>query len=418
MNAEDIQPKSFLHSCKHKLHKVMANKIGVCDQDRGILTIIYCIFCGIIVSYCLYLIGALIRHISISKTVESKRQKQSKLVISSKILLFLSIVMSMIIHCVFVGKLCSSDDDQIYNTMSTFVYLLQSLLMLITWFIRLYSSFKGTLLQIHRGTMFMFLSMSISLFVFGAIWGFDREMIHPSLGTDEAWLIVAAIMVAIFMSLLIFCCGMFIYKLIMVYKNLGSDEELIKIITKITILNFTSITVTIALFVPSLIAYNWSVYWEFLHHFVILINYLSNFLCILLSYRYYRESYDRYCGWMSKKCHSCWFNCITEEMKLENIRSLGSKSRDVSMPTIQSDSEAVDSIDIISNNANNTSNTKTETTPTPTPNQNPSTETDSYDYGQKEAEKQSMDRDDKDNENENPEMNGVSFHLYTESTQL
>ena len=404
----------------------MSNKIGVCNQERGILTIIYCIFCGVIISYCLYLIGTFIHHIvDVSKTAESKRQKQSNLVFSSKISLFLSIIFSMIIHCIFVGKLCSSDRSSIYNTMSTWVYVLQSFLMLITWFIRLYSAFQGTILQIHRCTMFIFLSIAISLFVFGTIWGFDRDWIHPILSTGNAWLIAVGIMAAIFVSLLLFCCGMFIYKLIMVYRNLGSDEEFIKLITKITILNFTSILVTITLFVPSLVAYGWSVYWEFIHHFVILINYFSNFLCILLSYTYYGDSYNRYCGWMNKRCNSCWFNCIADKTKLRKVRSgtIGSKSKSMSTPTIQSDSEPVD---IISNkNRLNISGTQqthdqSTTTPTPTPMNNQSCEIQSYDHAEEQEEKEhSTERKSyEDDDNDNSEINITSFHLYTESTQL
>ena len=98
----------------------------------------------------------------------------------------------------------------------------------------------------------------------------------------------------------------------MVYKNLGSDDEFIKIITKITILNLTSIFVTI-LCISTVILYDLSVYAEFTHHFAIITNYFMNFASIILSYTFYDKYYYKLFGCINKSCNGCWFRILTGE---------------------------------------------------------------------------------------------------------
>ena len=328
--------------------------LGSCNQERSILTIIYCIFGGIVIVVALYMICVFVHHIvNVSKSATSKREKQSKLVISSKIMLFLSIVFSMVMHCVWVLRMCTYSGGGVYGAISTFVYVLQAFLMLITWFIRLYSAFKGTILQIHQATMIIFLSVAITIFIFGVIFGFDRTLIYSDVINEHNWYIVGVILAAIFISLILFLCSLFIYKLVMVYKNLGSDEGFIKLITKITILNFTSIFITIA-FIPSLVAYTMGIYGEFVHHFAILINYLSNFICIILSYTYYDKQYNRYCGWMNNRCNACWFRILTGKSIEDKLSKVRSRSP-TTTPTTQNLS-----VDINNGSRNQTPVTNTE----------------------------------------------------------
>ena len=116
----------------------------------------------------------------------------------------------------------------------------------------------------------------------------------------------------------------------MVYRKLGSDDELIKVITRITILNFTFIFVTILYGITLVTIYEASIYGEFISEFALLLNYFSNFVCIILSYTYFDKSYNRCCGWMNIKCNACWYKLITGqdiEEKLARIRSRSDISR-------------------------------------------------------------------------------------------
>ena len=380
--------------------------IGVCEQERAILTIIYCVIGGILVAVGLCMIGTFFNHVrQISAKSGKAKQKNSKLVISSKILLFLSIMYCMVMHCVFVGNLCSHDSNSIYDDLSNFDYVLQAFLMLIAWFIRLYSAFKGTILQIHEATMFIFLSIATSVFIFGVILGFDRDLVHANLHGQNFYYVIF-VLAAIFVMLILFLCGLFIYKLVQVYKNLGSDEEFIKIITKITILNFTSLFITI-ISVSSTIGFHISVYGEFINHFAILFNYFSNFICVIFSYTYYTGSYNRYCGWMNNKCNACWYQLLTgkkievklSRMKSGSIHSVASKT--VTVTTTRTD---------------NTENIGNVMPSTGIGNESPVTDTDAN-FGSCDIMMSSGDEEEITKQNSNSDRGGARMNKLTESGQ-
>merc|ERR1712176_992556 len=178
-----------------------------------------------------------------AKNVYFAPQKQPKLIKHSGIILFLIIMIGMVIHCMYVVDLCiSSKTNPIYNCIVNFSYVSQCASLLLSWFIRLYYAFNGTPLELSKITIIVYISIFLTSFIFATLLCFANVIIMMN---RNLWLLTLLCLLIWFAMLTISLTFLFIQKLIKVYKNLGSDDEFIGLITKITLLNFISVSITI-----------------------------------------------------------------------------------------------------------------------------------------------------------------------------
>ena len=107
------------------------------------------------------------------------------------------------------------------------------------------------------------------------------------------------------MSLMIGVIVVFVRKLMEIYKA-ESQESFIDVITKISILTFMSIFVTlvdlIAVAVRFFIANTFTVS---LSTHIMMYDAFTNCLCMALSYRMFNNWYVKLCGFVDGKCKSC-----------------------------------------------------------------------------------------------------------------
>eukprot|EP01083_Nonionella_stella_P196919 724271_1 len=121
----------------------------------------------------------------------------------------------------------------------------------------------------------------------------------------------------------------FIHRLIILFANLGRDEYLLKSLVKHTILAATSISCTFLVIIVLIILYvkhngahsRHSVLEELILELFILIDIVSNFVCVLLSYSFFDKTFQKVCG----KVHDKVASFTSEKIS----SSMGSKDKDL-----------------------------------------------------------------------------------------
>ena len=143
--------------------------------------------------------------------------------------------------------------------------------------------------------------------------------------------ILPALLVLLFLSLVIFTVGtlvLFIRKLMKVYNEQKSEEQLISSVTKLTIVTVSSISIT--LMVPVIIVLFEAVgVDEFvvfvMEKYVILCDIYTNLWCALLSTRYFDAHYKVLCGCVDAWCKKCFYKSKDEKMIESVVESNESK---------------------------------------------------------------------------------------------
>eukprot|EP00483_Globobulimina_turgida_P009064 UN09082 len=112
---------------------------------------------------------------------------------------------------------------------------------------------------------------------------------------------------------------LFVRRLVAVYKTISSQDKLVDTITKLTILNVISLSITvlvpiIMIFITAtaptafvgttafLIGNNVDVY--------------TNFWCVMLSFTHFESYYNRVCGCFHFKCRKCWFKVLGRDARI------------------------------------------------------------------------------------------------------
>ena len=109
---------------------------------------------------------------------------------------------------------------------------------------------------------------------------------------------------------------LFVYKLIKVYKD--SDDVLTVVITKTTLLVTISVAATFIhltstvfrLIGRDLFGFE---YFDWIDNFIVLADIFTNYLCIILSYKTFRNYYSRYCTWFDSKCRICCAKVVDQQ---------------------------------------------------------------------------------------------------------
>ena len=218
--------------------------------------------------------------------------------------------------------------DAVVGTVDNVLYSAQSYLVTIFWVIRVYRSFEGSELQFSsyaRFTINIFMALFGVFAMSGAVALFWTEQIDDNL-TEH---IVTILFILFFLSMFS-TSGVFVYKLIRIYQKIMQNEKVIGTITKIVILNFASVLMTIINAVVYLTMFDVSDFGRYVHHYIMIFEFFVNFKCVTLSFHYYSKEYMKLCGPIHGTCNLCWGNCISPEVKLANMQvnsvSIGSTS--------------------------------------------------------------------------------------------
>lgn len=243
-----------------------------------------------------------------------------------------------IISCiVYVSTICSdglSDDgkpiDTTPRTIFNAVYAVQILLMLISWFSRLHFSFNHTPHQLSKWCIFMFI-FTLSLMLISVFLMMMNVHNIYNLGS-----MLLLILIGLYVSLVCGTSFLYVYKLSIIYRQSDFDTDFAILITKIVLLNFISLFITI-ITGSSLAFRNDSMLTTFIAAIFSTIDIFSNCICIMLSYSDYRQYYDKILGSLHHKCENCWKNVsriqdrkqLSNSVKMDHANSNSSNLSDV-----------------------------------------------------------------------------------------
>ena len=128
---------------------------------------------------------------------------------------------------------------------------------------------------------------------------------------------------------------LFIYKLIAVYKDseITKNHRLLKVITKISILTFSSISITFIHLIDSIIflgvfSFDNTHFYKWIDSYITIFDVYTNCLCIIMCHIAFKSYYLFICKYMDNMCRTCWIFCIG--VKPQNIELKASASSSAS----------------------------------------------------------------------------------------
>ena len=188
------------------------------------------------------------------------------------------------------------------------LYSIQTVIVIGILFYRLYKVFGRKPFQLSKFVTYSFITcytFLCVLLIFFNIFGMT-SMINYAISV-----IVGVIIFIYILIMNVWLVFLFIFKLIQTYGCEEADESLIELITKISILCFTSaFTVLLTSIFVSLSLEITSYHWYFILDIFVIMDLYTNFLCVLLSFRYFDRFYLTICKCCDHQCYECWRRCI------------------------------------------------------------------------------------------------------------
>ena len=254
--------------------------------------------------------------------------QSSKSMFYAGFILFLIILIYYISYAMSSSTYCNNGSlHWIFRIPVYYLYTTQGILLLIILFMRLKLIFKGIpSLSLSQTTITIFVILTVTCLA-ASFSGFTMILFleMPDIGN-----IVSAILVfPIYITLVLWLNILFILKLQLVYKRTNTpttsssitsekvfeneNDKLVEIITKTSILSFTSTLMIIIFSIFHILTFFiLSEHYVLISRLFLIADLQTNFFSILLSYNYFNPWYMKICGNCHAKCHICW-NTISQE---------------------------------------------------------------------------------------------------------
>ena len=234
-------------------------------------------------------------------------------------------------HC--DGKEEQSETWRRIQAIPNSLIIIQLLVIFFILFFRLKVVFDDTMYQLSRCTIITFSTIYSSCGILTVFATFTSTLNGGTRVTDSVWYGIAVM----FSGMLLLCTivalsVLFIYKLIKVYKGLGTDVsttqyKLVSMVTKMSLLLLVSILSSIVLVITSTLYGNSA--WDWWHWTVVRmginIDIWCNFLTVFLTYKCFENFYFRICGYCDGHCRRlCGKIMGVTEIKMMTLHSVDS----------------------------------------------------------------------------------------------
>eukprot|EP01083_Nonionella_stella_P131964 401199_1 len=293
----------------------MSTLFTSCSTTDLTLKCIFAFVCVLLVTFIVYILVKVCKHHE-DEMAKSIQKLQYVFIVST----ICSIAMSgtsKLLYCtdlLFAASIC--------GLLYLFFFAVQSYLLLFIFYMKLRMVFKGTVLQIAKctnicytimfaGMPFSFI-MAIVLFFVDSIAFFWFEIL---------FLFFAALTM---LSLVV----IFVHKFIHVYRQ-SSDEELITLITRTTLLAMISISITIVDAMNTvLIGTVDSIVYHWICHYIALFDLFSNLICIVIGYQMFKKYYFILCSPMDRCCRLCCSSMVGKKQEKRSLAKVVSITSD------------------------------------------------------------------------------------------
>ena len=304
------------------------------DIVAQVLNIIWTI-CALILSLLMgYMTIILIKNHCHPNTKSHKQTKILFILGTIYAIITLSNTIFYVIHGIYWFRTCN-EISKLLTNISGFLYMLQLYSLWSILFLRLYIVFQGSVYELSKYTLILFITMFILLPIIAA------NLFNPAIpGNYKRILLFSLFMLSIIIFLSI--SVLFLYKLVMIFKTVenqnenvnGKDNTFLLLITKNTILVMISISFSMINFV-SVIFFpdNEQISLGYIRHFMFLFDIFTNFICVTLAYQCFKGYYDIFCGSLDRRCQVLCMRMIqhNQEIEMANVMKLqASKSMDSS----------------------------------------------------------------------------------------
>eukprot|EP01083_Nonionella_stella_P094220 264288_1 len=209
------------------------------------------------------------------------------------------------------------DYDELFVISWTCFSGIQAFLVLVLFFQRLVVVFEKTRLRLKQVTMNAYQIIFIVLTTYIIL----AMILIFGLQLQNILIAMFVVFMIAFMSLNISMVILFIYKLMQTIQSIAPDPSLISAITKLTILNTISISVTVtytimnAAFLSVASPNPWmNIVWDLIST----LDVFTNFCCIALCYKSFKTYYTKVCSCADTRCQMCIRNtCVKSDKSLE-----------------------------------------------------------------------------------------------------
>ena len=186
---------------------------------------------------------------------------------------------------------------------------------------RLVTIFKGTTFKVSKSKIVIFV-VTVTPVIMATLIGTILFYGPYTQNQKKLGLLILVCTGTAYAVWLIVLNGLFINKLVRVYKanrnSTAANERLIRVITKTSILCFTSTWCTI-LFIGTYFlkdAINSPHYYLFTGLLLFIDNY-TNYWSVLLTFKHFEHWYMRLCGFNDRKCFVFWNRCVNKGYLIE-----------------------------------------------------------------------------------------------------
>lgn len=270
-------------------------------------------------------------YFSISAYIQDKL-KTPRILFYFGIGFYFIVIIFFICKAIYYRKYCTNGEEyEIFDIIPYYLYSTQSLMLVIFLFIKLTLIFNQTAFKLSKWTIRIF-SILIIITLSFAICG--QTLVRFAQGLTVG-LIIWVISTMIYVFVIVWLNGLFLYKLYIVHKSCQdavnkNGDLMMDLITKTATLCFISTSWIIVFFVTYFLLRIFESPYDhfyFANRIAVIGDVYTNFVSIVLSYNYFDPLYFKICGCCHNKCHSCWMHCTEsdtqqhEELKLGEIIS-------------------------------------------------------------------------------------------------
>ena len=231
--------------------------------------------------------------------------KTSRLLFYTGIIYYMVIILFYIIQAIWSKHVCHHRELAIIlATPAGGLYTLQAVMLVLLLFIRLVSIFKATSFALSTLTIKLYIAILIIGPITYSLFLLTR---YSSIG-----MLFYMITISSYLFAVIYLNGLLIHKLFTVHIQCSANDKRdnlrLNTITKTTILSILSTSLSVVFLTTYILysAFSGSLIFLFMTRLLLIADVHTNFLSILLSYKYFKHWYRAICGCCHDQCVECW----------------------------------------------------------------------------------------------------------------
>ena len=282
-----------------------------CSGNFLILTIIYLVMAFLLLTVSILIIFHYVRFMygpDVDHNLNKKIEKPPKTIINIGLIFCVLAIITTIFDIMETFALCANNQYwmDLTSRLVTETYICQLASLMMLWLTRIQFALHNSIFRLSQTITIIYPIMGFIVVILASLatW---LPLDDTKYRTREImWLICYGV----YFLMLYILNHMFVYKLYCVYRRAKDKAQInakyfITIITKIMILNFVSIMVTVIAAVSIAFYGEYFEELDFFHTYSFLLDSFTNIFCVILSYSYYTTYYDHICG----ACHRCCILC-------------------------------------------------------------------------------------------------------------